>query len=89
MSLIRNGRDWALLALVDWEAEVARLSTDEAWSLDEAAAAMAVHCARLSAYLSRRRTGGRHTVAVKHQNQVARKVRQALGFMYGDDSITF
>lgn len=53
------------------------------------AAILATQYSRLSAYLSRRVAGGKHADAVKAQNNVARRVRQALGYTYADDSITF
>lgn len=53
------------------------------------AAHLATTYARMSAYFSRRMAGGKHADAVKAQNIAARKVRQALGYTYADDKITF
>lgn len=80
---------FARLPMVKWEAAYERLSADERRQVDDNAAAIATHYARVSAYLSRRLAGGKHADAVKRQNQTARRVRQALGFTYTDDSITF
>lgn len=77
------------LPMVEWEAAYAELSSDERRAIDDQCAALATVASRLSAYLSRRMAGGKHTDAVKAQNVAARKVRQALGFTYKDDSITF
>ena len=78
-----------LLAPVDWDREYQRLTTDERYELERAITCDAVQLARFSAYLSRRMAGGKHGDAVKRQNQTARKVRQALGYTYADDKITF
>jgi hypothetical protein len=78
-----------LLAPVDWDAEYQRLTTDQRYALELATALDAVRLARFSAYVSRRLAGGKHADAVKAQNQTARKVRQALGYTYADDKITF
>lgn len=75
--------------MAEWQALYDSLSFDERRKLDDDAAAQATRYARLSAYLSRRLSGGRHEDAVKKQNQAARKVRQALGFTYKDDAVTF
>jgi hypothetical protein len=77
------------LPMTKWEETYNRLSTDERRMLDDEAAAMATKAARVSAYISRRLSGGTHEPAVKAQNIAARKVRQALGFTYRDDAITF
>lgn len=63
--------------------------TEELQEAERRAAALATHYARVSAYLSRRMSGGRHDAAVQAQNRTARKVRQALGYTYADDKITF
>jgi hypothetical protein len=78
-----------LLPMVKWEAAYENLTTDQRRVIDDEAAAAATRYARLSAYLSRRLAGGKHRDAVKRQNQAARRVRQALGFTYTDDAITF
>lgn len=75
--------------MVRWERAVDRMSTDEQMRLSDTAAALATRAARLSAYISRRHTGGKHVVAVHAQNRAARRVRQALGYTYADDKITF
>lgn len=77
------------LAPVDWAATVERMSTEERYELERAIVGDAVQLARFSAYIGRRITGGNHAAGVKRQNQVARKVRQALGYTYADDAITF
>lgn len=78
-----------LLPMVKWERAYDNLTADQRRIIDDEAAAAATQYARLSAYISRRLAGGKHADAVKRQNQSARKVRQALGFTYKDDSITF
>ena len=75
--------------MVEWDAAYNAMTFDERRVADDDAAAQATKYARLSAYLSRRMSGGGHADAVKRQNEVARKVRQALGFTYKDDAITF
>lgn len=77
------------LPMAQWAEAYDRLSFDDKRKIDDDAAATATKYARLSAYLSRRMAGGKHGDAVKAQNQAARKVRQALGFTYKDDAITF
>ena len=77
------------LPMVEWSAAYDRASADERRIIDDQAAAAATRYARLSAYISRRLSGGPHADAVKRQNQAARKVRQALGFTYKDDAISF
>lgn len=72
-----------------WSALYPSLATEDAAKIEAEAAALATAAARLSAYLSRRMGGGLHEDAVKRQNQAARKVRQALGYTYADDAITF
>ena len=79
----------ALLPMAKWEQAYENLSADERRIIDDEAARAATTYARMSAYLSRRLAGGKHVDAVKRQNQTARKVRQALGFTYTDDAITF
>ena len=74
---------------VRWEALNARLSTTDRMKLEDQLTHLTVWTARLAAYLGRRQSGGKHADAVKRQNQVARKVRQALGYTYADDKITF
>jgi hypothetical protein len=75
--------------MVKWQRAIERMSQDERRRLDDEAAALATRAARLSAYISRRESGGKHADAVKAQNKAARAVRQALGFTYKDDGITF
>jgi hypothetical protein len=75
--------------MTKWEAAYDRLSGDERRRIDDKAAAAATKHARLSAYIARRLSVGKHDDAVTRQNQTARKVRQALGFTYTDDAITF
>lgn len=75
--------------LARWEQAIRRMSQEERRQLDDDAAALATHAARLSRYISRIEAGGKHADAVKAQNQAARRVRQALGFTYKDDAITF
>ena len=75
--------------MVKWEAIVDRMGTAEKMDEADRAAAYAVRLARWNAYVSRRLSGGKHAHAVKAQNQAARKVRQALGYTYADDAITF
>jgi hypothetical protein len=72
-----------------WDEAYRAMDTATAFEVDDQAANHAVHFARLSAYIARRRQGGTHTDAVKAQNRVGRRVRQALGYTYKDDSITF
>jgi len=78
-----------LLPMSKWEATYENLTADQRRQIDDEAAATATKCARLSAYISRRLSGGKHADAVKAQNQAARRTRQALGFTYKDDAITF
>jgi hypothetical protein len=75
--------------MVEWEQAIDGFDHDTRRTLDDQAAAIATRYARLSAYISRRESGGKHADAVKAQNAAARKVRQALGFTYKDDGITF
>lgn len=72
-----------------WEKAIDRMSTVGRMQLEDEAAALAMRAARLSAYISRRMSGGKHADAVKRQNETARKVRRALGFTYPDTPITF
>lgn len=81
--------EFLTLAMVEWSATYERLHSGEAHAHERAAAALATHAARLSAYLSRRLSGGTHDDAVKAQNRAARGVRQALGYTYADDRVTF
>ena len=74
---------------VRWERAVTRMRTDDRMRLCDEAAALATRAARISAYVSRRLSGGKHADAVTAQNQAARRVRQALGYTYADDKITF
>lgn len=78
-----------LLAPVDWSALYESLDTNQRYELERQLSQDAVQLARLAAYISRRQTGGKHDDAVKAQNTAARKVRQALGYTYADDKITF
>ncbi len=87
--LTRPMRDVLNRPPVEWETAYNAMSFDERRAVDDAAAALATKAARLSAYFSRRLSGGKHADAVRRQNQSARRVRQALGFTYTDDSITF
>lgn len=77
--------------MVEWEAAVDALGANSApaFTIDSEAMNRAVYYARMAAYISRRRSGGKHADAVKAQNQVARRVRQALGYTYADDKVTF
>lgn len=75
--------------MVEWSTLWQTYDLDEARRREADAALVAVRAARFSAYLGRRMSGGKHVDAVKRQNQVARKVRQALGYTYADDRITF
>jgi len=74
---------------VRWDAYCTKLSTDQRYELERMISSDAVQLARFSAYLSRRMSGGKHADAVKAQNRAARRVRQALGYTYADDAITF
>lgn len=76
-------------AMVDWCAHYEKLSTDERMHTNDHAAATCERLARFVAYTSRRMAGGKHTDAVRAQNTAGRRVRQALGFTYADDKITF
>jgi len=75
--------------MVKWEATYNNLSLDARQEIEREAAEAATAYARLSAYLSRRMAGGKHSDAVRRQNQVAARVRQALGYTYKDAPITF
>lgn len=75
--------------MADWPALYDALTTDQRREVDDQAAVLAVKAARLSRYFGRRTSGGKHEDAVKAQNSVAAKVRQALGFTYKDSPITF
>lgn len=75
--------------MASWEKAIDRLGTDARMRLDDEAAALATKAARLSAYVSRRMSGGKHSDAVAAQNRAASKVRQALGFTYKDSKISF
>lgn len=77
------------LAMVDWQKTIDAMPQNERHELESYLAALAQHSARASAYISRRVMGGKHEDAVKRQNEVARKVRQALGYTYADDKVTF
>ena len=79
----------ASVALVTLEKVTMRLSQSDRMELGDHLAHIATQLARVSAYMSRRNTGGKHADAVRAQNQAARKVRQALGFTYGNDQIHF
>lgn len=74
---------------VKWERAVKKMGIDERMKLCDEAAAIATRAARVNAYISRFLSGGKHADAVKAQNRAARRVRQALGYTYADDSITF
>lgn len=63
--------------------------TTRVWDLEREASNIAVHAARFSAYLSRRINGGNHADAVRHQNNVAAKVRAALGYTQRRSDIRF
>lgn len=66
-----------------------KLDTAARMEACDAAASASVWLARVSAYISRRLSGGKHEDAVKAQNACAAKVRQALGYTYKDDKLTF
>ena len=85
----RRTRRAAKRPMVQWERYVNRMKQDERMQIGDTAAHLAEHYTRLSAYLSRRMSGGRHVDAVRAQNTAARRVRQALGYTYADDKITF
>lgn len=74
---------------VQWDQYCTDLGTDQRYELERQISSQAVQLARFSAYLSRRMAGGKHSDAVQAQNRAARKVRQALGYTYADDAITF
>lgn len=77
------------MPMVKWEAAYKRLTTDQRMALSDSAASTATRFSRVSAYVSRRMSGGKHADAVTAQNRTARSVRQALGYTYADDKITF
>lgn len=77
------------IPMTKWEATYNRLTFDERRQQDDDAAAQAVRHARVSAYISRRLSGGKHADAVKAQNRAAARVRVALGFTYKDSPIDF
>lgn len=87
----RRGRALRFMAtpMVRWHATINRMNTSDRMALTDTLAAFAQTATRASAYVSRRHTGGRHIEAVKAQNQACRKVRQALGYTYADDQVTF
>ena len=85
--MISNGR--ITVAMVDWDHAYTQYSQTEIQQIEREAAEAATAYARLSAYLSRRMAGGKHSDAVRRQNQVAARVRQALGYTYKDAPITF
>jgi hypothetical protein len=80
---------WKAVPMRHWETRYNGLGTDERMKLCDSAAQAATWLARLSAYVSRRMSGGKHGDAVKAQNRAARRVRQALGYTYADDKVTF
>ena len=82
-------RRWLDVSMVRWEKRIEALSTDERMRLADQCASACVWLARLNAYISRRISGGKHKDGVVAQNRAARKVRQALGYTYADDKITF
>lgn len=45
--------------------------------------------ARLRAYVERRRNAGTHQQAVKHQNNLATKIRRALGYTQAKHEVNF
>jgi hypothetical protein len=75
--------------MVHWAKLCERMSQEDRLETEGVLAQLATRAARASAYLSRRETGGKHDDAVKRQNEVARRVRHALGYTYGRDDITF
>lgn len=87
--MTREAQDIMNAAMVEWQDRINGLPQHEAYRLESELATLATHAARLSAYISRRLTGGKHDDAVKAQNTAARKVRQALGYTYADDSVRF
>lgn len=72
-----------------WDKAVTKLPTQARMDLLQELGVLTIRAARLEAYLYRRHAGGKHADAVKAQNQVARRVRQALGYTYADDAIHF
>jgi hypothetical protein len=75
--------------MAGWAGVTETMDIDARYTEERRAAEAAVYYARLSAYLSRRMSGGKHADAVKRQNQVAAKVRQALGYTYKEAPIEF
>ena len=82
-------RRWLRTPPVKWESLYKRVGAADVFRTEAEAAEIATHLARISGYISRRMNGGKHTDAVKSQNRVARGTRQALGYTYADDKITF
>lgn len=85
--MMQNGK--IVVPMAEWERAYTLYSQTEIQQIEREAAELAAGYARLSAYLSRRMSGGKHSDAVKRQNQAAAKVRQALGYTYKDAPITF
>lgn len=77
------------MPMVQWDQHVAGFDTDTRYEVERRLAHHAERYTRACAYLSRRMSGGNHDHAVKAQNGAARKVRQALGYTYANDKITF
>lgn len=82
-------RDWLELPLAQWASEYERMSMAERIGLADRLASQVEWMTRVNAYISRRMSGGQHKDAVTAQNRAVRKVRQALGYTYADDKITF
>lgn len=87
--LTERAQDLLDRPIQEWQLAVASLSTELRQSIESDIAALTIKAARLSAYLTVCTLGGGHEQAVKRQNQVARKVRRAMGYTYADDAITF
>lgn len=77
------------IPMANWEATYTAMGTTRTQELERGLSGLAVWCARASAYFSRRLSGGKHEDAVKRQNQVAAKVRQALGYTYKEANVQF
>jgi hypothetical protein len=78
-----------LSAMISWDETNNAMSHEERHRVEAAAAGIAEAAARLSAYLSRRASGGTHSQAVARQNQAASRVRAALGYTYKHAPINF
>lgn len=85
--MIQQGK--IVVPMNEWEKAYELYSQTEIQQIEREAAEAATAYARLSAYLSRRMSGGKHSDAVRRQNQTAAKVRRALGYTYPAADITF